>query len=135
MTPFIEEAARLLRLAERDYQSFSILANHPGGDQASACFHAQQSVEKALKAVLTLHQTDFRRTHDLETLAALIIDLGIALPVSPRELRRLNPYAVAFRYDDQRVQLVTREDADRMATAILEWARSRAEQAGLRPPG
>lgn len=30
-----------------------------------ASFHAQQSVEKALKALLTRRQVEFRRTHDL----------------------------------------------------------------------
>ena len=30
------------------------------------CFHAQQALEKALKAVLTIKHIDFRRTHDLE---------------------------------------------------------------------
>jgi hypothetical protein len=29
MTPFIDEAQRLLRLAERDYETFSILRAHP----------------------------------------------------------------------------------------------------------
>jgi HEPN domain-containing protein len=36
------------------------------------CFHAQQAVEKALKAVLLARQVDFPLTHDLEVL----LDIG-----------------------------------------------------------
>ncbi|WP_157817786.1 hypothetical protein [Candidatus Thiodictyon syntrophicum] len=49
MTPCIEEAERLLRLAARDYGTFSILAHHPDADSAAAGFHAQQCLEKALR--------------------------------------------------------------------------------------
>lgn len=124
MTPFTEEAERLLRLAERDYRSFSILADHPDGDAGAACFHAQQCVEKALKAVLTLHQVDFPRTHNLEVLAGLVVGLGVASPVPLMDLRRLNPYAVNFRYDDQLIQLLSLAEADAIARLILNWART-----------
>jgi HEPN domain-containing protein len=69
MTPFIDEAKRLLRIAGRDYQTFTILRNHPEAELAPTCFHAQQAVEKALKAVLTIKHIDFRCTQDLEELA------------------------------------------------------------------
>lgn len=122
MTPYIKEARRLLRLAERDYGSFAILADHPDGDPAAACFHAQQGVEKALKAVLTLNQIDFPRTHNLEALADLLVDQGVDLPVPTRDLRRLNPYAVDFRYDDQFSHLVTPQEAASLARLTIDWA-------------
>ena len=53
MTAFIEEAQRFLRLAERDFRAFEILGAHAEIDLAVAGFHAQQAVEKSLKAVLT----------------------------------------------------------------------------------
>lgn len=94
MTPCIEEAHRLLRLAERDLQTFHILAAHPEASLSAMCFHAQQSAEKSLKAVLTAHCADFPRTHNLEELAELVSEQQISLPIPARELRRLNPYAV-----------------------------------------
>ena len=97
MTPFVDEAKRLLRIAGRDYQTFTILRNHPEAELAPICFHAQQAVEKALKAVLTIKHIDFRRTHDLEELANLLADIDIASPFTPREFRRLNPFAVELR--------------------------------------
>ena len=91
MTPFIDEAKRLLRIAGRDYETFTILRNHPEAELAPTCFHAQQAVEKALKAVLAIKHIDFRRTYDLEELANVLADIGIASPFAPREFRRLNP--------------------------------------------
>ena len=43
-------------------------------------FHAQQAIEKALKAVLVEHEVDFPRTHDLEQLVEVIEAAGIAWP-------------------------------------------------------
>jgi HEPN domain-containing protein len=63
----------------------------------TVCFHAQQCVEKYLKAFLTLRGIDFPRTHDLTELLALALrdtDLGIA----PRDAQALTPYAVIARY-------------------------------------
>jgi HEPN domain-containing protein len=116
MTPCIEEARRLLRLAERDGRTFRILRAHPEAELAPTCIHAQQAVEKALKAV------DFCRTHDLEELANLLLDLRMQLPFSPREFRRLNPYAVEFRYDDTGLVLLTGDEAERIVSHTLAWA-------------
>ena len=122
MTPFVDEAKRLLRIAGRDYQTFTILRNHPEAELAPTCSHAQQAVEKALKAVLTIKHIDFRRTHDLEELASLLADIGIASPFVPREFRRLNPFAVEFRYDDESIALITRDEADQLTQRTLAWA-------------
>lgn len=122
MTPSIEEATRLLRIAGRDIQTFHILAGHPEASQSALCFHAQQSVEKSLKAILTLHGVAYPRTHNLEELARMVEERSIALPVPARELRRLNPFAVEFRYDDEVIALITREDAGRYAAIVLSWA-------------
>lgn len=50
-----------------------------------ACFHAQQSVEKSLKAVLVLRGIEQRRTHDLNLLAQLLVEQDIKPPYSPEE--------------------------------------------------
>ena len=122
MTASIEEAQRFLRIARSDLRAFDILANHPDSEFGPTCFHAHQAIEKSLKAVLTLLELDFPRTHDLEELAQSIIDHGVNPPITPRDYRRLNPFAVAFRYDDQIIALVTREEAGRIARQTLAWA-------------
>jgi HEPN domain-containing protein len=51
MTPALEEAVRRLRLAHRDRSTLVLLARIPEASMTSLGFHAQQAVEKALKAV------------------------------------------------------------------------------------
>lgn len=122
MTPCIEEALRLLALAKRDLETFRILHEHPRSTLEAKGFHAQQAVEKALKAVLTSRDVAFPRTHNLEELANLIADSGLAPPLPPRELRRLNPFAVEARYSDPLVPLVSGEEAGNIAAGAVEWA-------------
>jgi len=101
MKPHIEEAWRALRLADRDIQAFHVLEKSSEVHLSIICFHAQQAVEKSLKAVLFTHQIEFRRTHNLVDLAALLRQNGIELPISDDQLLKLNPFAVTFRYDDR----------------------------------
>lgn len=124
MTPQREEAERLLRLAKRDQAAFVALLNAPNVDLAVACFHAQQSAEKALKAVMCLRAIEYRRTHDLEELAGSLTDAGMPLPVTESELRRLTPYAVEFRYDDEPIHLISGEQAGGLISTLLSWAES-----------
>lgn len=63
----------------------------------TVCFHAQQCVEKYLKALLVLHGVDFPRTHDLGVLS-LRFPPKAALDVSPEELDRMTEYATTSRY-------------------------------------
>lgn len=61
-------------------------------------FHLQQSVEKALKALLSFKGTQFPKTHDLEDLIDLAAENNISLPEYIDILTELTPYAVEFRY-------------------------------------
>ena len=63
-------------------------------------FHAQQCVEKLMKAVLIAAQTDAPKTHDLVRLSRLVTDVRPAWAWEERELRELTRGAVAFRYPD-----------------------------------
>jgi HEPN domain-containing protein len=64
----------------------------------AACFHAQQCIEKYLKARLQEMEIPFGRTHDLSAL------LHLLLPVEPSweslrpHLRALTTFAVGVRY-------------------------------------
>lgn len=61
------------------------------------CFHAQQCVEKYLKAFLVSMGTDFPKTHDIERLVILLPG-KIWLKLSVMEQRLLTNYATATRY-------------------------------------
>lgn len=63
----------------------------------TVCFHAQQCAEKCLKALLTLHGTDFPKTHDLEALAARVRS-GRRPAMKQADLMQLTRYATVTRY-------------------------------------
>ena len=129
MQPHIEEAWRSLQLADRDITAFRILSKEPEAHLSIVCFHAQQAVEKSLKAVLFSRRIEFRRSHDLIELTQLLRQHGIETPVNDDLLGRLNPFAVTFRYDDMDIELLTREDAATWVTDIRHWAEDQVRAA------
>jgi HEPN domain-containing protein len=64
----------------------------------AAAFHAQQAVEKVIKAFLTHHQIEFERTHNLDYL----LDLCVGADPQTEQLRNaatiLTDFAVEARY-------------------------------------
>ena len=122
MTLTTEEACRYLQLADDDAAAFRGLLTLPEVKFRLACFHAQQAVEKLLKAVLVFHGIDYQRTHDLHTLATLLLKHGITPPCSPEELTRLNPFAVTFRYDDTDIPLIPGTEVEKMVDTMRRWA-------------
>lgn len=129
MKPHLEEAWRSLRLADRDIQAFDVLKTRPQVHISMVCFHAQQAVEKSLKAVLFTHQIEFRRTHNLTELSQLLHQHGVETPVTDDQLRRLNIFAVTFRYDDIDIDLITREDAASWVADARRWAENQVSSA------
>ncbi len=67
----------------------------------TVCFHAQQAVEKSLKAILAFHDREYPRHHDLAELLDLVKPLAPELVALEDRILRLTPYAVAVRYDDE----------------------------------
>ncbi len=62
------------------------------------CFHAQQAIEKYLKAYLIFNKTNFSKTHNLEILKELSIKIDKNF--NNLELGKLNDYAIDIRYAD-----------------------------------
>lgn len=94
MSPPTEEGQRLLRLARRDEAAFIALLAAPNVAVSVALFHAQQAAENSLKAVMCLRGLEYRRTHDLEELAAQLADVGHKPTSDVADLQRPTPYAV-----------------------------------------
>lgn len=63
----------------------------------TVCFHAQQCVEKYLKAFLVLKEINFKKTHDIEELVNLL-PAKCRPKLTPEEQRRLTDYATVTRY-------------------------------------
>jgi HEPN domain-containing protein len=63
----------------------------------TVCFHAQQCVEKYLKAFLVLEEIEFPKTHDIRKIAALLPP-RIRVPLTVEEQIQLTNYATVMRY-------------------------------------
>ncbi|MDP1605095.1 MAG: HEPN domain-containing protein [Rhodocyclaceae bacterium] len=90
-------------------------------------FHAQQAVEKSIKSVLTRHEIEFPRTHNLTMLIELLRLHAITLPPDADDLARLTPFGVALRYDDTAGEdepTIQREWAVDVVSRTLDWAAS-----------
>ena len=86
------------------------------GHYGTACFHAQQAVEKYLKALLVAEGKDFPRSHALRTLFDLT---GMAEgEATLDELRWLTRQAGEVRYPGESA---TREDAERATRIMTRW--------------
>ena len=64
----------------------------------AACFHAQQCVEKYLKAVLIQNKVPFQRIHDLEVLLDSCLAAYPLWESMRPDAQLLTQYAVQFRY-------------------------------------
>jgi HEPN domain-containing protein len=94
-------------------------------------FHAQQAVEKWLKAVMAIRQMRQTRIHDINRLGEALEEDGVGLPLPRRKLSELTIFAVPLRYED----LLDAEPLDREATVRLvdevgEWADAQLAHSG-----
>jgi HEPN domain-containing protein len=103
-------AGRFARKARSDEIALDKLADDPDVPDDLIGFHAQQALEKLLKAALAHAGVAPPRIHDLGELIARLGDAGLTPPTSANEARALVPWAVEFRYDD-----VLDEQLDRVA--------------------
>ncbi len=78
--------------ALREYRA----RKYPNYDAAG--FHAQQCIEKYLKALLQMNNVPFRRIHDLLALMELCLPYVRELELHKELLAFLNQFAVVFRY-------------------------------------
>jgi len=76
----------------------SLFESGPEFYASTICFHAQQAVEKFLKAFLVFHNLDFPKTHDLDYL--LLECKKIDSVNFDIELGSLTDFGVSIRYPD-----------------------------------
>ena len=88
------------------------------------CFHAQQAVEKALKAVMIDCDIIFPYTHDIAELLEILAENDIFLDVDPGIANRLTEYATVTRYP-RLLDPITIDEylvAIDIAQKVVEWA-------------
>jgi hypothetical protein len=89
------------QLLLRKAQSHRIVLDHVGLDPTIADmivgFHAQQAIEKLIKAVLSHNQIAYPRVNDLDR---LLEAEQITQPPGAQQLVSLTPWATRLRYED-----------------------------------
>ncbi len=96
-------------------------------------FHAQQCVEKYLKAFLVYNGIDFPRTHDIESLVTLLPE-KVWLRLSIEEQRKLTAYATVTRYpgEYELIPLVEARQSVRLARRVRKELRTLLPKEALR---
>jgi HEPN domain-containing protein len=86
-----------LRLAKADL-AIAQMVNDERIAAEILVFHAQQAIEKALKALLVQRQVEFPKTHSIGMLLNLCKGAGYDVPDDLGETATMTVYAVAARY-------------------------------------
>lgn len=92
----------------------------------TACFHAQQCVEKYLKSVLVLRGVDFPRTHSIRSLMEML-PAGLRPKLTVIEQDQLTEYATTTRYpgDYEPISITDARRAIRLANRVRSEIRKR----------
>lgn len=131
MTPR-DLADLLLRKARDEAQVVRSVRADPEVADWIVGFHAQQAIEKALKAVLTVLGIRYGRTHDLGALLELLSEAHIEAPDWISEAAVLNPFGVALRYAELDVdQPLDRAAIMPLVARVVAWATDRVEEIAL----
>jgi HEPN domain-containing protein len=117
----LEEAQRLIRAARSDLRAATALAVDVEQENDVVGFHAQQAVEKSIKAVLAVSDTEIPLTHDLSFLAEIAVERGLSVPDGVLAAKWLTPWAVAARYGTADASL-DRGAAVAVAAQAVRWA-------------
>jgi HEPN domain-containing protein len=114
-----------LQKADRDLAVAELLLDQGAAYYEALAFHCQQAGEKYLKALLTRHQVEFPRTHDIGQLLDLLGQVAADAAGSLQPLESLTPYSVAPRYPGEPLELSAAQarEAVRLARLAREIAR------------
>lgn len=94
----------------------------------AACFHAQQCVEKYLKAVLQESEIEFGRTHNLSVLLDKVVSSYPFLETMRPSLHLLNAFAIDFRYPGESADKELAGNAYRICKDVRKMLRALVEQ-------
>lgn len=94
----IDQAEKLLLMAAKDMKAMELMISPESIDDEIYGFHAQQAVEKTLKAWITVIGGTYNFTHDLWVLLMTLRELGCDIERF-KSLIMLNPFAAQLRYE------------------------------------
>ena len=123
----LELARHWLRKADNDLVTARQTLLLCSGPTDTPCFHAQQAIEKVLKALLTAAEIPFQRIHDLSRLLDQALPLLPALEAFREGLATISNYAVDTRYPEVTSDPTRQEAVEALAIAEKVMAMIRAE--------
>lgn len=93
-----EYVRQWLEKAREDFLTAELIVAGKLPTYWTASFHAQQTAEKALKALLTYRQIEFMKTHSIGELLQLAEPVVSGITIDLDAARDLTRYAIADRY-------------------------------------
>lgn len=97
--PDLDHAKMMLAIARKDFQALQAMLDEASFAEEIFGFHAQQAVEKALRAWLSYKDISYPRIHDLEEIVVLLKEGGETFPEKFAPLIDLTDFAVFFRFE------------------------------------
>lgn len=89
-----------LTFAKKDYDVCNDLLIHQEKYVGIIAYHAQQSVEKAFKAFLKMHNKEIPKTHNLQYLIRDCFFIDASFAGLQKSALTLNPFSAQTRYPD-----------------------------------
>ncbi|MFH1709125.1 MAG: HEPN domain-containing protein [Planctomycetota bacterium] len=124
MTQSDKQALFILGKARDDAFMLAVLIRNKKTPPWGIGFHAQQAVEKAIKAVLTARDISYPYKHDLNLLVNILKTNGISVPGVEQEIVKLTPFGTALRYDEPEGDAIALDGnrTCRTVTRVIAWA-------------
>ncbi len=113
-----------IQKAEGDYDAIKLHRQVASPNFDLICFHAQQCIEKYLKAWLQEANIRFSKTHDLESLLDLIVPTISAWDAWRVDFSTVSDHAVDFRYPGKSATAENAEHATQVCTEVRQAIRS-----------
>ncbi|MBI3350348.1 MAG: HEPN domain-containing protein [Burkholderiales bacterium] len=124
-----EQATLFLRKAAEDEEVLDVLGE-AGSDEVYG-FHAQQAVEKILKAVLSLKGVRLKKTHDLQSLHEMAGAAGLESPANKRLMGEMSAFATVYRYEEYELaEGLNRVEVRGEVRRLRAWAEAMLEAGG-----
>ena len=116
-----------IRKAEGDYTIMHQNYHSSNPIHDAICFHAQQCIEKYLKAWLQETNIPFTRTHDLERLLSLILPTLPDWEVWQPDFSTISEHAVDFRYPGKEATATDAQHAIEICIRVRQAVREQLE--------
>jgi HEPN domain-containing protein len=125
-----DHARQMLEMARKDHHALAHMLDPEEFSEEIFGFHAQQSIEKALKAWIAVKGLTYPKSHDVSALSRILREDGEDLDEFPN-LEDYNIFAVQYRYEayDSLEEKLDRKAVVNFTNALLRHVQYRVDTA------